>query len=190
MENHAIPLRRFFIAGALAHGLMGTGAAARAAEIRADDLAKIETIVVLYAENRSFDNLFGTFPGARGLDEAKDAPPQVDRDGSVLSQLPRIWSGLTARRGVARTIAEAQTTDLPNAPFAIDDPNGFNVPITIPTRDLVHRFYQNQMQIDDGKNDRFVAWGDSGGLAVGYYYAGSRMKLWQIAEHYTLADNF
>ena len=27
----------------------------------------IHTIVVIYAENRSFDNLYGTFPGANGL---------------------------------------------------------------------------------------------------------------------------
>ena len=30
-------------------------------------LRKIETIVVIYAENRSFDNLYGLFPGANGI---------------------------------------------------------------------------------------------------------------------------
>ena len=33
-------------------------------------LAKIETIVVIYAENRSFDHLYGLFPGANGLANA------------------------------------------------------------------------------------------------------------------------
>src|SRR5215813_4065518 len=50
----------------------------------------IKNIVVIYAENRSFDNLFGHFPGAHGLDDVlhKDGTPrrafvpQVDRDGS------------------------------------------------------------------------------------------------------------
>ncbi|TIX05270.1 MAG: acid phosphatase, partial [Mesorhizobium sp.] len=28
---------------------------------------KIDTVVVIYAENRSFDNLYGGFPGANGL---------------------------------------------------------------------------------------------------------------------------
>ena len=31
------------------------------------DLAKIENIVVIYAENRSFDHLNGHFPGANGI---------------------------------------------------------------------------------------------------------------------------
>ena len=40
--------------------------------------SKVQTIVVIYAENRAFDNLYGNFPGAHGLDEV------VDRDGRPL----------------------------------------------------------------------------------------------------------
>ena len=47
------------------------------------NLDAIETIVVLYAENRSFDNLYGLFPGANGLQNvAAGAARQLDRDGS------------------------------------------------------------------------------------------------------------
>ena len=35
-----------------------------------DGLAKIKTIVVIYAENRSFDHLYGFFPGANGIANA------------------------------------------------------------------------------------------------------------------------
>src|SRR5262249_19333366 len=57
---------------------------------------KIDTSVVIYAENRAFDNLYGNFPGAHGLAEVMGADgrplpsylPQVDRDGSVLPTLP------------------------------------------------------------------------------------------------------
>src|SRR5882724_8273765 len=64
---------------------------------------QVKTIVVIYAENRSFDNLFGRFPGADGLDEVlhRDGRPkaryipQVDRDGSVLPVLPPTWGGVT-----------------------------------------------------------------------------------------------
>ena len=45
------------------------------------------------------------------------------------------------------------------------------------------------MQIDGGRNDKFVAWADSGALAMGHY-DGSKMAIWQIAKDYTLADNF
>jgi phospholipase C len=41
---------------------------------------------------------------------------------------------------------------------------------------LWHVFYQNQMQINGGKNDGFVAWADSGGLVMGHY-AQSRYSL-------------
>jgi phospholipase C len=149
----------------------------------------IDTIVVIYAENRSFDNLYGGFPGADGLAQATSADfTQLDRDGSVLKRLPPVWGGLTAK-GVVPTVTQAQTEDLPNAPFVIDDPKGFNVPLGVTTRDLWHRFYQNQMQIAGGRNDHFAAYADSGGLVMGHY-ASARLPLWDIAKQYTLADNF
>ncbi len=149
-------------------------------------LARIQNIVVIFAENRSFDTLYGSFPGANGLKNAKGT--QTDRDGSVLKELPPVWGGLTAA-GVHPAIPEARTAHLPNAPFAIDDPNGFHAGLEVTTRDLWHRFYQNQMQIHGGKNDRFVAWADSGALVMGHY-DGSTLKMWQLAREFTLADNF
>jgi phospholipase C len=152
-------------------------------------LDRIKTVVVIYAENRSFDNLYGSFPGANGLQNLQpDAYRQMDRDGSPLPELPPIWGGLTAP-GVAPAVPEDKTRHLPNAPFAIDDPKGFNTPATAATIDLWHRFYENQMQIDGGKNDRFAAWSDAGGLVMGHY-DGSKLLVWKIAQRYTLADNF
>src|SRR3984893_6829390 len=152
-------------------------------------LNKIETVVIIYAENRSFDNLYGHFPGANGLQNlSAEATRQFDRDRTPLKELPPIWNGLTAK-GVSPAITQAQTEHLPNAPFAIDDPKGFNLSLTVATGDLVHRFYQNQMQINRGKNDRFVAYSDAGALVMGHY-DGSKLPLWNIAKRYVLADNF
>ena len=137
-------------------------------------ISNIETVVVIYAENRSFDNLYGGFPGANGLQNVTPADAlQRDRDGSILKELPIIWDGLTAK-GVTPPITQAQTEHLPNRPFAID--TGFNLPFAITTRDARHRFYQNQMQINGGKNDRFVAWA-SGALVMGYYNVGPDLSL-------------
>ena len=153
------------------------------------DLRAIQTIVVIYAENRSFDGLYGNFPGANGLRQASHVSSvQRDRDGSVLKELPPIWGGLTGK-DATRGIAQAQTEHLPNRPFAIDDLRGFALPLNIPTRDLWHRFYQNQMQINDGHNDRFVAYADSGALVMGHYN-GSSLPMWSVARRYVLADNF
>src|SRR6267143_6190509 len=52
-------------------------------------LDAIEHIVVIYAENRSFDHLFGLFPGANGIAHATN-PTQVDHDGTPLPHL-MIW---------------------------------------------------------------------------------------------------
>ena len=94
-------------------------------------LGNIETIVVIYAENRSFDNLYGSFPGANGLPGLTPAQlQQLDRDGTVLKELPPVWDGLTAK-GVVPPVTQAMTEHLPNMPFAIDDPKGFNTPLSV-----------------------------------------------------------
>jgi acid phosphatase len=158
----------------------------------------IDTVVVIYAENRAFDTLFGLFPGANGIPGVNPSAvgalvAQVDRDGSALATLPPTWGGLTAPNQ-SLTVSQAQTAGLANRPFQIDGANaiggtGVVVPLSVATRDLVHRYYNNIMQIDGGRNDRFAAWSDAGGLAMGYY-DGSRLAMWQVARRYTLADNF
>jgi len=158
----------------------------------------IDTVVVIYAENRAFDTFYGLFPGADGLPginptAAGGYVPQKDFDGAVLPTLPPAWGGLTAN-GQPVTMTQAQSAGMPNRPFRIDDPAGLNgsgvvVAQSITTRDLVHRFYNNIMQIGDGSNDRFAAYSDAGGLSMGYY-DGSGMRLWKLAQEYTLADHF
>jgi phospholipase C len=158
-------------------------------EADAAGIDQIQNVVVLFLENRSFDNLYGHFPGANGIDQASQASiQQRDRDGSVLAKLPPVWKGLTVK-GATPEVTQAATEHLANAIFEVDDPHGFNVPLGTITRDLWHRFYQNQMQINGGKNDMFVAWGDSGALPMGVW-DGSKIPMWKVAQKYTLADNF
>jgi acid phosphatase len=144
-------------------------------------LERIEHIVVIYAENRSFDNLYGLFPGADGIAQATpEQYTQVDNDGKPLPHLPPVWKG--------KEPDAAFPTDLPNRPFRIDAPP-INMPLTVPTRDLIHKFYPQQEQINGGRNDRFVAVSDAGALAMGYY-DGSKLPMWKWASEYTLADRF
>lgn len=151
-----------------------------------DTLNKIEHIVVIYGENRSFDHLYGMFPNANGIKNAKpEQYVQLDTNGKILPYLPPIWK----ERSKELTVdPQFNFGKLPNKPFRLDAPP-FNLSLTQESRDLVHRFYQNQEQINGGKNNRFAAVSDAGGLTMGYY-DGSKMKLWQYAKDYTLADNF
>ncbi|MBV9891177.1 MAG: acid phosphatase [Rhizobacter sp.] len=161
-------------------------------------LDAIDTVVVIYAENRAFDTLFGGFPGADGIPGVNPSAAghyvaQVDREGSSLATLPPTFGGvMAANQPIA--ISEEQTRGLPNAPFVLNGKNalgggGIVVPIEVMTKSPVHRYYQSIMQIDGGRNDGFAAWSDVGGLVMGTY-DGSGLAMWQVARRYTLADRF
>ncbi|MBC3863511.1 acid phosphatase [Undibacterium jejuense] len=153
------------------------------ATVAASSIEKIQNIVVIYGENRSFDNLYGMFPGANGIGRAfaEQRYTQVDMQGKPLTQLPPTWD----KPGVAN---KDFPQGMPNMPFSIDAAP-VNQGLDKKTVDLVHRFYQNQMQINGGKNDRFAAISDAGGLSMGHYN-GASLPMWKIAQEYTLADNF
>jgi phospholipase C len=148
---------------------------------QAAGMDKLEHIIVIYLENRSFDNLFGTFPGANGLQNASGTSFQVDKDGVPYKILPRVMD--TSKKPPEPDLRFP--ANLPNAPFLIDryislqdlDPN------------LTHLWYQQQAQIDGGKMNRFALISNAGGLVMGYH-DGSKTKLWKLARRFTLADNF
>lgn len=159
--------------------------------------AHVKNVVVIYLENRSFNNLFADFPGLASPLSA--LPPasvlQKDRDGSVLPTLPKVWGGMVPGRqnigGKDYLVKEDDIQGLPNAPWKLTDADGKPLPEGLVTRDLVHQFYHNQMQINGGRNDGFAAWSDAGGMVMGYYgEANKNLGLWQIAREYTLCDNF
>ena len=162
---------------AVACVLLFSGASTRAEESR-DKLAAIEHVVVIYAENRSFDHLFGLFPGANGIAHATH-PTQVDHNGTPLPYLI-VWKGRHPDSGFPAR--------LPNQPFRLDGDPVYR-PMSVPTGSPVHRFYQSQEQISGGKNNKFAAISDVGGLVMGYY-DGAQLEMWKWAREYTLADNF
>jgi acid phosphatase len=158
----------------------------------------VKTIVVIYGENRSFNNLFANFPGVEKPLSAVKASDyqQRDRDGKLLDTLPQSWGGVCqigpqSIDGVTYATGVQYQENLPNAPYALKGPSGEDLPLGLVTRDLWHVFYQNQMQINGGKNDGFVAWADSGGLTMGYYSQTQySLRLWDVAKEFVLCDNF
>jgi phospholipase C len=136
---------------------------------------RLKHVVVIYLENHSFDNLYGEFPGADGLAKAAATTTQVDANGTPFEFLP-----------FPTTVPFSRfPTNLPNAPFSIEQ----YVPVDANTPDLVHRFYQEQSQIDGGKMDRFAVVSDAKGLVMGYYHT-AHLPLADEARQYTLCDNF
>jgi len=180
---------------------LATGLTACGGSDDPDPVNNVQNVVVIYGENRSFDNLYGDFPGAHGLSEVVDGTgkvtaayvPQKDRDGTtVLTTLPATWGGVTAA-GVTPVVTQAQSLGLANAPFSIESAftanSGATLSASTVTRDLYHRFFENQMQANGGKNDMYAAWADAGGLTMGHFTTG-KSALYALAQQYTLADNF
>src|SRR4029077_9742300 len=137
-------------------------------------LAGINHLVVIYDENHSFDNLYGLFKGANGISRASaTSTTQIDMaTGQPYTCLPQTDSHLVG-------------TCLSNQPFDITQ----FVAADQKTRDLVHRYYQEQVQIDGGKMDKFVTVSDAKGLSVGYYPT-DQLPVAAEAEQYVLQDNF
>jgi phospholipase C len=118
----------------------------------ANPIERIGHIVVVYMENHSFDSLYGSFPGVEGLSSPAAAINQIDdATGLPYLTLPSADPNIPA--------------DLPNRPFDLS----LYVPVDQNTVDLVHRFYQQQQQINGGRMDRFVTVSDAKSLTLGYY---------------------
>ncbi|TSJ40775.1 acid phosphatase [Mucilaginibacter corticis] len=135
---------------------------------------KVKHVVVIYMENHSFDNLWGQFPGAVGLDNAKkENIIQLDANGQPYTTLPPIPR------------SSAFPTNLPNTYFNIDQ----YVAADQISPDPTHRFYQEQFQIDGGKMDKYALYNDNKGFTMGYYNTKD-LPLYNLAKQYTICDHF
>ena len=153
----------------------------------------IDHIVVIYEENHSFDNLYGGWEGVDGLGNADAAhTTQVGQNGTAYTCLMQNDVNLASPPLPAdcsdSTTGSTFTSHFTNQPFRIDDyiaPTAKTCPapgvfaahgVLAPTgleggctEDLVHRYYQEQYQLDGGKQDRYVTGSDAVGLTMGNY---------------------
>ncbi len=164
--------------------------------------AKVATIVVIYAENRAFDNLYGNFPGARGLGEVvdRDGRPlpayaaQRDRDGTRASDVAADMGRRDRSRAMRPVVTQAQSAGLPNAPFSIEHAFTAQSGVTLSTvgrhaRSGVTAFSSIRCKSTAARTIGYAAWSDAGGLTMGHYdYSGS--ALYALAREFVLADNF
>ena len=185
-------------------------------------LGKINHIVVIYQENHSFDNLYGGWEGVNGLANASASQTlQVKQNGAVFACLLQNdvnlaalvpascadTTGTPANTAFASHFvnapfqidayipATARTCPYPGAPFAA---HGYKEdPLNLPggcTEDIVHRFYQEQYQLNNGQQNRYTAGGDAGGLTQGFYNTQA-LPIYQYLHqedhpNYAIADNF
>ena len=179
-------------------------------------LRGIQRIVVIYEENHSFDNLYGRWEGVNGLRNADRAhTKQVNQAGKPYTCLLQNDVNLTTPP-LSATCHDATTpfdSHFTNDPFTIDEfipatartcpapgvfaPNGVPDPTGLPggcTRDLVHRFYQEQYQLNGGMQNRYTTGSDAKGLTQGYYRTRGlpiyRYLHGQRHQRYAISDRF
>jgi phospholipase C len=160
----------------------------------ANAFGKINHIVVIYEENHSFDNLYGGWEGVNGRANADPSHTlQVGQGGLTyacllqddvnlaLPQLPATCNDTTTATPISSAFtnqpfgieayipATARTCPQPGASFPAGSslPNPNNVAGGC-TRDIVHRFYQEQFQLNNGAQNRYVTGSDAVGLTMGY----------------------
>ncbi|MFL6270599.1 MAG: alkaline phosphatase family protein, partial [Actinomycetes bacterium] len=161
-----------------------------------------------------FDNLYGSWEGVEGLSVADAAHmTQVDQAGAAYACLKQDDVNLTSPPLPATCTDKDFSSAFPNRFFTIDDfiaptdttcpapgvsaPNGVLKGHGEPggcTRDLVHRFYQEQYQLNGGAQNRYVTGSDAVGLTMGVYDT-KKLPIYAYlheAGHpsYVIADNF
>jgi acid phosphatase len=172
-----------------------------------DRLARIGHIVVIYQENHSFDNLYGSWEGVNGLASAPSARTiQINQGGVPFTCLLQNDPTLADQVPICSdmTTGATFTSGFFNEPFTIDD----YIPATATTcpdgkpggtaggctKDLVHRFYQEQYQLNGGRQNRYVTGSDSVGLTMGTYRTRD-LPIYRFLHtdghpHYAIGDAF
>jgi acid phosphatase len=226
--------RRFARIGLVSIALAALGFAPATVEGAANSgpLGHFKHLVVIYEENHSFDNLYGSWGsvgGAHlvGLGDADAAhTTQISQTGGAYACLLQEDVNLTAPSPLTATCGPENVTlgdgstvtyssHFTNAPYNIDQyipatattcpdrdhlfsfPNGILNGSGLPggcTRDLVHRFYQEQYQLNGGQQNRYITGSDSAAMSFGYYDT-TKLPLYDYlhakgAPNYVIADHF
>jgi phospholipase C len=167
-----------------------------------DRIEKVKHIIVIYQENWSFDSLYGQFPGANGLANGFDTTPQYDVKASpAYSQLiyktPRPLNGAVDANFPSSPDGNLGWFSNPSVALPLIPYDFTNyVAADVKTGDIVHRFYHEQLQIDNGLLEpklgdlgKFVTWSDNPGLVLSYLDA-TNLPEGMLAQEFTLCDNF
>src|SRR5438105_1944383 len=206
--------------GALAVTLLAVALVSGAGASRGNDqLSKINHIVVIYEENHSFDNLYGGWEGVNGRANADAShTTQVDQTTARTAYDCLLQNDVNLTSPPLSVTCTNTTppfgSHFTNAPFSIEQyipkdartcpqpgvfaPNGLPPsPSNLPggcTRDMVHRFYSEQYQLDGGRQDRYTLGSDAAGLTQGYYDTQA-LPIYSYLHggnhpHYAIADDF
>lgn len=181
---------------AIMTGFIGLSTPVLAAAPASRSIQEVKNFVVIYMENHSFDNRFGSWEGVDG--RIGTYVKQVNQEGSDFLCLPQT---LTNLKNIPATCIDAFnniSSGFTNDAFNLADyqcnPSVDNM-CDNPLDELTHHFYQEIFQIDHGKMDRFVVANDTLGAAVSYTET-TKLPLYKYLHNpsssvkYAILDNF
>jgi phospholipase C len=127
----------------------------------------IKHLIVIYQENRSFDNYFGTYPNAPGF-KALPGTPKAEGIPQGAYNLDEKGNKVT--------------------PFLFSKEE-------VQTLDVNHGFDDMAKAVNGGKMDGFYMASENhtkgtGRIAMGYYDYNELPAYWQYAQHFSMADNW
>lgn len=154
----------------------------------ADSSSKIQHLIFIVQENHSFDNYFGTYPGANGFPTNISVPMILNDTSSenvqpfhLSATVPVSIVGDELPPGVADPEDMAPDATAASAPFHLDSQSL--------GQDINHSYAAALQAYDNAKMDGFIqAVGTN--LTMGYYDRNDIPYYWDYADKYVLDDNF
>jgi len=152
----------------------------------------IKHVIYIVQEHHSFDNYFGTYPGALGYPPNTALPTDLNETGSpTVSPFhlnvtqPILIVGDELPPGVADPDELNASTADPGSPQA----SPFALLNESLGQDLSHAWSVAHAAYDNGKMDGFVS-AEKSNLTMGYYDRSDIPNYWSYADHYVLDDHF
>ena len=151
----------------------------------------IKHIIFILQENHSFDNYFGTYPGANNL---SFAPPCCPTSLSATAQPAAVKPfHLNVSQPVDIVGDELPPGQMyPNASDVLTASSGDVAPFQLPTEssaDLLHSWQAAHTAWNNGSMNGFVV-GEANNQTMGYYTRSDIPYYFDYANNYVLDDNF
>ncbi|MDA4129119.1 MAG: alkaline phosphatase family protein [Thaumarchaeota archaeon] len=150
----------------------------------------IKHLVFVVQENHSYDNYFGTYPGANGFPIGLTIPANPNKTGvlyvapfhlNVSQPVDIVGDELPPGVSDPAQLAAAAPGNATVTPFPF-----MNESIT---GDLSHAWSVAHLAYDNGKMDGFVQ-AEKSTLTMGYYDRSDIPNYWAYADHFVLDDQF
>lgn len=162
----------------------------------ANGTSKIQHLIFIIQENHSFDNYFGTYPGANGLPKGISVPLDINKTGfgyfspyHLNVTEPILIVGDELPPGISDPSQLNQTLPIDPDDVGSGTVNPFPFNNESIAGDLSHAWSVAHIDYDNGKMDGFVT-GEKSTKTMGYYDRSDIPYYWDYADQFVLDDYF